>query len=477
MTDPHNIVKIDLDTITVFQKKIHTTKNEDEEIESRFVYNFRKTTWSTHLPVKLKMQNSDDKLVYIADNRFHYLLYTCMRQKLPQVNVHESYKNRIEICWPVNLGLNIIKNSDLSFDDDIFQSIDNIWLNIHSQCYMLDGSGKRDHFNLMIGNVPFLQKWSTFLPEYTLDIPQPWYYCKNEVFAIPLFLCSLSKIEHSYTVISKLSDLLRMRIKNDDGSYLYIKCNTKYLYNLDINSSLPTPELWGRYAQITEEEKNWRKEQKNKLYIEDVISCTSENEYGFGQKATVDLHANTPCKAIFWVAENLKSSSLNNYSNFTTNNNDLFNGWNPILTSNLKYGGIERLPEMDSDHFDRIEMFYKFPSAPWQPGYNAYSFSYDTNSLNADVGITFQPPSHNDLKAKLIVKLGNNDPFLKNIDYSKDSTKQSENINLIPDEIISDNKNNNIIDKNFKIHIRLLVMKKIKFSNNKCFIVSIPISK
>lgn len=471
MSDPSNIAKLDLNTLSEFQKALHAPKKADEDLESRFYYEFRKTSWSTHMPVKMKCTASDDGLVYQGTFKFDFLLYSYMRQKLPPLKVKENFKKTIQICWPHNPGLNILKDASLKSDDDIIQAFDNIWLNMHSQFYRKSGGGKDAHHNLMIGNVPFLQGWTHYLPEYMLDVPQPWYYSRNEVVAMPLFLCSLSSITHNYKVRSKLSEMLRMRARaNEESEWKDIKFNPKYLEGVGPEDTLPIPELWGRYALITDDEREWRKTQKNKVYIEDIVIHSSDDPTRYGSTVPIGLQTEMPTKAIFWVAENLEATKYNNYSNFTTNSTDLYDGWNPIMSTKLTYGSTPRV-ELDSDSFDRIEPWYHFPSAPYQSGYNAYSISYDSSSINADIGMVFK-----DLGAKLVPKLGNTDPFLKKLPYKRTDTANTDmsTVDSIPEELESPEDEGETMDKTrFSIHVRLLVMKKIKFKDGKCRIPSI----
>ena len=234
--------------------------------------------------------------------------------------------------------------------------------------------------------------------------------------------------------------------------------------------TLPIPELWGRYALITDDEREWRKTQKNKVYIEDVVVHSSDDPTRYGSTVPIGLQTEMPTKAIFWVAENLEASKYNNYSNFTTNSADLYSGWNPIMSTKLTYGSTPRI-ELDYDSFDRIEPWYHFPSAPYQPGYNAYSISYDSSSINADIGIVFK-----DLGAKLVPKLGNTDPFLKKLPYKTTYTQNTDipSTDFIPEELESPEDEGETMDKTrFSIHVRLLVTKKIKFKDGKCRIPSI----
>lgn len=133
---------------------------------------------------------------------------------------------------------------------------------------------------------------------------------------------------------------------------------------------------------------------------------------------------------------------------------------------------------MSSEHFDRVEPYYNFPSTPFQPGYNCYSFAYDLSSIDSDIGIVFGEK----LRAKLNLKLRDTNPFnIKTVEedialnegsldsiFDKMLEKTTNKSSKLPvNENINSNKSK---DMQFKIHIRLLVMKKLCFEGFKGFI-------
>lgn len=464
MTELRNVLKIDLDSLSGFQKILHLPSNiinndsnqeNHEEIDSRFSVIFDKTSWSTH--AKVAMSRSDGemgKVVFTANKKYDFLFNCEMRTVFPELKVKEKFCSTTQICWPNKPGHNFIIEGQLLIDDDIANSIDNVWLDIYSQFFMDPGQGKRNSYNQMIGNIEFLTSWTSYLPEFPITIRQPWFYCFHESRALPLLQSSMNTISHVYTLRTDIKDMLRMRVKRKVGGYKEIKCNTEYL---ESPKNIPTPELWGRFAQITEAERNWHKSLDRTLYINDVISTKSDNPKSFGQKETVRLHALTPCKAIFWVAENYDANSNRNFSNYTTDTDDISRGWNPCSTASILYGGSSRVPELPNDHFELSEPMNFFPSTPEEAGYNAYSFAYNPSSLHADTAIVLEG-----LNAILSLKLGNTNPFanpgIKEEIYSEDSE-------VIPIEALDDTTESSLSPK-FIVHVKMLVIKKLKIKWN-----------
>ncbi len=238
MSDLINVAKIELDTLSAFQQMIHYPSTEDEEIDSRFSYEFKKTSWSIHLTEKLKAVPSDETITYIANPKFDFLLYTYLLCKLPALRVVKEYRKLIEICWPHNVAHNILKEAILHFDDDPAQNFNSIWLDIYSQFYMKPGF--RSHYDIMVGNVPFLENWGEYLPAYPVISPQPYYYSRHEGVAVPLFLCSLSRVTHTCAIKTKLSDILRMRVYDKkERRWMEIPYNWEYLQGVAEQELIP----------------------------------------------------------------------------------------------------------------------------------------------------------------------------------------------------------------------------------------------
>lgn len=483
-----NIAKYEFEILNEFQKELHFVPDQSE-ITSVFYKEYRKTMWYSQASARLRCVSNDNELIYTVNNTFHELLYTYMRQTYPALRVKKDWRDAgmVEICWSHNMGTNNVVNGRLKFDDDVPQTIDSVWFDIVSQFYMKPGF--RDHYNICVGNVPFLESWATSLPEYTTNIIQPFYHSTDPCRAIPLFyFSSLATISYHYTIRNHISELLRMRVKlkkdvkvtdefgkttiRKEEYWKEVPVNFKYLEGAGSTGMLKLPEVWGRYAYLTEDEVDWyktcdteevvvgeKKETRIKdkiIYIEDVIACQSSNPQTLGSRVGVELDCKTPAKAIFWVTENLTARANRNFSNYTTNPESVYKGWNPNSKVSLSYGGSPRLDDMDIDHFDKIECWKHFPSPPSEPGYNAYSFSYDSTSLDADVGIVMDG-----IKARLTTTLSNTDPFMKPIKVTED---ESEKKNKVVLDELGDESNTDRGGDKYITHCRLLVTRKMKIS-------------
>lgn len=391
MNDPQLIAKTDLSNLAdTIQLKIHF----NNDVNIRFNRQLESVAWCDLFNSRLNMTKEDDDHIYTCNQRFNYLLRSYLKVKLPYLHVRTEYNGLVEISWPPNIGLNIIKEARLIFNRDVvIQYFDDVWFNIYSNYFIRPE--QRNLYNQLIGNRAELLSWANELPEANLYIPQPWAYSQDISLALPLFLCQpISPFIHRYRLRLNIKDLLMMRKRDDVNSpWVNIKPNLDYL---DVKSDIPDPEMRGEYAIVHDDEIKFLSQDKYTYYYNDIIKISNEQVVELGQAVNIDIHTDkNPVKAIFWLVENQLSRELNRYSDYT------FNKQNPVLSAKLMYGSNERLPELDN-HYDLIDTWYHHKSYSTTPGYNCMSFSLNPTSHEFDNAVVL--PTN----ARLIIKLRNN---------------------------------------------------------------------
>ena len=453
--------KLELESINDFQKNIHYPAYENEPLTSKFYKEYLKTTWYCSQTMALKSSEQDGETVYILNPSFHYLMYTYMTLTLPPIKVRPEYKNKVRIAWCHNVGINIVKSAIFKEDELNYQTIDNMWMDDYFQYYMSPGSSRRRNHKIGIGSVPLLEEWTENLPLYPLNIDQPWSYGEEPASAYPIYLRgSQVRAEHRYTFRRNIADLLRMQIYiPSTKTWNNVLPQMKYL-QYGGSMLIQKPTLWGKYSYITDDEIRHNKcKSKLEFYIKDVESCDAVNPNQFGTTSEVSLQCTSPCLAMFWKAENLDASSLNNYSNYTCNTDDLYTGWDPIATTSMQYGTKYKFRNMDSHHFNIGESRKHFKSSPNETGYHAYSFAWDSSNYNGEVGVVLSS-----LNSKLICKIANND--IREMTYKEDTNIHTDNDNESFDGLLDDHETDFKIKESpkFNTRVRLLVLKKFTIS-------------
>lgn len=428
------------------------------EVRSIFYWEYVRKARSGHIPLRMTRKPvSDDYSFEVDNNHFNYLVGSELWQVLPEIRVADKFKEQVQVCWPSNIGLNIVRRATFSTETSSIQSMDYVWINMYSQHFLtLD----REHFFEMIGNVPELTQWSTQLPSYTLTVPQCWDYCRDYGRAFPIGLAHDDHFTHLYKMRKKISSLLRIRVKQGENwvetRLPACRFKDKVLIGLDTDAELPPPELYGFYAKTVASELEWRKEQHNTFYTHDVVEIPDELRYEAGKKFQISLDVESASTAIFFVAEPAKALDSNNYSNFTDNPVDISKGHNPFSKVSLLYGRLQRIPEISSLYSSRTAPARFFPAVPYHKGYNVLPIGFSPDSIDTDVTATLK-----DLGAKLVLELNA-------IQEREEEEEKGEEI-LIKSTSETEQGKGPFYD----IHVRLLVYRKISFVNNRCVVDNI----
>lgn len=420
-----DVAKIDLETITEFQKELHWPQPEPgtsevdgeyvSDVTSNFILSFKKTSWHSRVFMELTPTSSEETITYTANNMFHRLEYVDLIQEIPALQVKKEFRDKIRIAWCHNLLHNIMGKASMFNREIYITDLTSHYMDHYAQHYLKPGI--RELYNIGIGNVPFLEQWSDFLPGYTLTGLQPWPFSEDLSLSFPLFLLSPTQfLNFKYHPQLNINKLLRMQ-RQVDGVWKDIKCNLRYLDGTGTTGTLRNPVLRGCYVYLTDDEIQAYicHNKKHVFYYNHVVPATGLNSVGYGVYSEITVRAG-PCKALHWSAENLNQVAFNNHSNYTTSDN-VYEGWAPWESYKLKYATSTRVESTSSAIAERLDPLHHSRTPPMEAGYGSYFFAHDPMSLAADIGIALHRTS-----GTLYVKLGNTDPHLRPVKgYSADN--------------------------------------------------------
>lgn len=456
----HNVLKLDSDSIKELRKDLYEPSKKDEEVATRFACPITKYTAATHMKMKLEQAHAGEgKINYIASRKFDALFQLKAHTKLPYIKVKDKFSENVSICYIHNLMHNILYAGELKIDDDHIESLDSNYVDNYCQYFVT----KTHLYDRSVGNIECLENWSTELPPLPLSFPQPFSFFRKTNVSLPL-LKSNNNVVFEYKLRTKLSELLRMRVKkkNEKTGEIYykeIKCNLKYLDIKGKEENIPIPEMWGRYAELTEEEVKWKKspEGRQTIYIEDVYATCSKNPIPIGSTDIIPLDCPYPAKYMYWTATvvNAENQPIT-YSNYTTNKEDLYLGWNPCAKACLRYGGSDRVEEMGHEHFEISEAYdFDFPNAPREHGYNLYVFAFEPRRINPSDNLVVLKSC----KAELNVTLGDTNPFLIKNDEEE---YYDDNNQAIPIEALEDDEHSLSQKEKYIVQVRVVFTRRLE---------------
>lgn len=455
------VAKIELDLMSEFQSEIHDPDSPNELIPTKFNTTFRKTSFSVKYLEKLETLGDKEDKKFLVNSKFSYLMKSYIMSRIPALEVKDEFKGRIQICWTRNLAHNRIKYGKLNFDDQPAQAIDSVWLDMRSQFNNNGNGNKHEMYQIMVGNVDFLVNWQEFLPAFTIYTIPEFFYSKHLSYALPLFLCSKSRVSHDIKFNDSILNLLRMRTRPDDSHPWVIgKTNLEYIEgSLKDFEKLPDPEMWGYYSLVNPTEIDWLKDETKKnpkvIYADDIIMKDEEKTCYLGLPHTVKLQSENPIKGIYYVAENQVAKNYNCHSNYTANSSDIMSGWAPISRVKILYGTNVRIPEVESSQIERPESYLWHQSSPCEPGYGGFLFAYDLNYIHADVSTSIKQRN-----AEITFMMENTDPFLSRSLIKKEKDKYEKSRILLKTESEVKNQGDPYI-----IKVRMLTYKKVIFQD------------
>lgn len=477
--------------LSKLQIERHTASHKDEPIESIFTGGIAKRTWYSTFPCQMESDVQKDTVKFKVSSAPHYLAYVYLVQKLPALRVKKSEEENTLICWPHNCGNNVTVSGGFTVgNSNQLQSMDCKFLD--DFCQIMIENGYEDFIKNCQGNFPFLEEWSTFLPEYPLTVVHPYFFTVDTDNAFPIFRIDPKlDISFKYKIRNSIKDLLRMKRKIK-GEWKEIEFNMNYIEGNLGKHELPNPEMWGIYFRITQAEidskikhdegdsdrEKYEKDNFEQI-IYDVLIQDKENDYGFGSSANIQAQSAYPSRFITIKAEDINFSKCRNYSNYTTHKN-VYEGWSPIKHITLNYGPTKKIEKLPSYHTSRMMPFYHCNRVPYERGYNVIPFCSKMNDYGFDTGVMLS-----NLNASMSIKFKNTDPMLSIVQaYSDDGRNRDviigdeedrENDKII--EIIDDDgenlfKNSSKNDKKnsgpkYKIITRIIISKTLVFQRNK----------
>jgi len=457
--------------LTDIQRRMHGMIPEDAyqdtspvPVDTLFDYEQTRTGRAPHIRVKMECQIRDGSYCYSIPKGYHYLTFSYMIFTLPALKV-VSKNSDIQICWPRNVGLLYTLKQTLKSTQGHIQSFDRTWLCMMKEDLLPPG-WNRDAFNSYIGNIDDLTEWTTFLPKMPLPIPQLWNYCRDESQALQLVRAQNTTFTHIYNTVKSVFDLLRIRRRSSDGSWVEVKMKpsviTKYAKLIKGEKTFTDPELWGRFYKIDAHQlaKTVNLNEEFRQYVHDVIECPSGGnslDLGRSNKDTISLDSKGyPCISIHWAAENITASEVNNHCNHTTNSSCILQGWSPIDNYSISYGNLN-IEKVAAIHAHLMDPFYN-GSPHIERGYHLHSIAHYIGA-SSTVTTSVLPPT-----SRLTVELADQDPFIE--DDSEDE------LDIDSEDDDSTESRSTVNGKKqtckFEIKVRLLVSREITYREGLC---------
>lgn len=426
-------IEQDLKRVSETQKLLHFPDKIIEglplEAQPEFISMFhepgfdRRTLWYNLKTIKLNAFKTTGYITYDIDKTYMFssLAYTWVEIVLPEVKIKDNYKDKYAICWPHNIGHNIIEQGDFLVDNICFGTVTPQILDREIQYCELSGHGYRDLRQNKIGNIEPLTSFNSELPSYPLSIDIPFYYTRDSIQAYPLHkLQPDQRVRFLFKYQLNIKKLLIVKDLETGKLLDFSPINeSKTMGILDGvigDNEIPIPNLYCNFGSM-------RPKDTFCYYSEGYINYNTMLKF---KKNCSYLDSNVeigidsggaPVKCIFMMAENIDAKEKHIFSNYSVGETQMVS-YSPISNITFKSGDSDNTTNDSSsdlpiEHYERMTTRY-FQSAPFEPGYFAEVYSIDPcGGPNLQPGVVFNE------KDKIIFNLNRKDIYDRHFDCKK----------------------------------------------------------
>jgi hypothetical protein len=450
---------IDLATYDEMEKYMYGGKDS----QSYFVKETKKTNWFTQIPVCLNsvggLGDFNNTYTVSISRAGDYLTQVWLKVLLPEVELKVPNATRgflppdeenfsgysgatfppppatgvglggnwtRTLRWSKNVGINLIQEANITFNDMIVARFDNYHLDFWNSFYV--PPGKREIYNEMIGNIPPLnnprgvnngfnntQNFSSKLPATCLNIPLPFFFTRDPSLALPTASLPYTDMKINITFRDWTQLLI---IDNYIGGTTWPKPpstgptqNWWYSTPATIGDISRKPQLskvcvYANYAIVSNEERKQMGSMPRDILIEQAQNtplfsyCPYENK-----KPCFNIRFANSVKNVYFAVRNCANPAA--WSNYTDNpqyplgpinggsfappgtgtissqfgtvdySNSTYTNNDPIGNFTLNYENNPRFSNLESDYFSQVGPFYSANAVPLTKGLHTYTYAMD----------------------------------------------------------------------------------------------------
>lgn len=161
-----------------------------------------------------------------------------LHDTVPAIKVKDIYRDNTRIRHCKYPGHTKIDMAHLYHDEQIAQTIDNVFLDLYVQKYVPEH--RRSFYERMVGGTKENTTWNTELPSFPVTVPQPWYF--SIIKGAELRLNTITKTTLTYNYRRDATSSLLMQVLDKDNIWVDVDINGEdengehYIDRLNISS-------------------------------------------------------------------------------------------------------------------------------------------------------------------------------------------------------------------------------------------------
>lgn len=393
-----------------------------------FVRDTRKATWFTQVPVSLSRSSGtadfgQDWSVSIS-RAGDYLLQTWLRFTLPAVQLNsanipaQSATSNYRLRWTKNVGHNLIRECNITFNDLVAARFDSYHLDFWSA--FTTPAGKNGGYQNMIGNIAPLTNptWTASQTDIipitgpstlqsqlasqptVVNVPLPFFFSRDSGLALPTAALPYNdmRINFSFRNWTELLICDNAAAQNTVSGGV----TTGVAFNVTLTSSmlvggapsLTNVNVWANYAIVSNDERRRMGCAPRDILIEQVQTAPRQtfNPAVTAAGTSYDIRFSHAIKVLFFGVRNITVSP--DWSNYTTSSAGYTlvapgtpvvlttppgtgnYAYDPLTNVSLIYENTSRLSAMGVDYYSLVNPWYCAPVIISNAcGFHTYSYS------------------------------------------------------------------------------------------------------
>jgi hypothetical protein len=254
------------------------------------------------------------------------------------------------VSWINGIGHHIIKTVELLLGGEKIVTLTGEYIDMYSEL-RVPSSKKLGYYNMIGKKSKESYNSNSYSNSLNLFVPLPFWFCTDLSNALPIISLQYTQIrvdiEFRPFSDSWYSGTSMSTIPSDKQiTNAYLVCDYIYLDTFERK----------QFAQLDTE------------YLIEQVQISNNNTIRANTTSKIiELYFNHPIKELMWIYQITNVSSTNDWSNYsrTIDNDSLIQiQINPIIKSQLKFNGIDRIEDKLSEYFLYVQPYKKHTSIP-----------------------------------------------------------------------------------------------------------------
>lgn len=360
-----------------FQKSYYDVVDKDDVLLFKHEQSRHKVCWNSPIISKLEQSLISGQHSYTINKFYHFLKKVFIIAHIPKIELKEEYKKNTRFCYTNNLLHHVHGPATFNIDKSTCLSLNPIVLDFQRESRIKDVN----NYDEDIGNIEEYLDFSTSKPARKLTMYPGWSFNNDDKIYIPLFFKYADNVTIRHSFELNLCNMMVMQelVETKEGQNEWKTLLKPDPARFTKAPTIPVPELWGVYDQVSSREIKENEKEDIVLEVEDYIIKRDNSTKKMNSTISLTIDKDLLVRSMCWMARNENAHNRGLLSNYSTEI-DLKKGRNPAVTSSVLYANSPRVSPRSSIHFDKIYPKMYYGRKPKDPGYNMYS--NDTTPLN-----------------------------------------------------------------------------------------------